>query len=129
MNIEEHSKYLTKHFYTVLGIGIIWSYLDSYGLLFFMLASFPVFFILFQYYFYSFSNELRKERPDLFERYSLSYSILKGDVISVFSLFDNSDFKELQPVELKNRYKLTLKALKLALISFGLILPMAIILI
>ncbi|MFD0990882.1 hypothetical protein ACFQ1R_12305 [Mariniflexile jejuense] len=128
-------KIITIYFYLILIIGIIWTFfgsdeLDNYGPVFFMIFGFPVFAVIYQKQFYSFSNMLKQERPDIFEKNVLNYSVLKGDVISGWSVFNNKkEFKEIEPLKLNRKYKLTMKAFNFCLLSFFLSILISIVLI
>ena len=117
-------KNITLYFYLILIIGIGWTFFgsdewDNYGPVFFMITGFPVFAVIYQIQFYSFSNLLKEKRPDIFEKNALNYSILKGDAISGLSLFYNKDeFKKIESYELNQKYELTMRAFNLCLLSF-----------
>ncbi len=124
----KRSKLITIYFFLVLGIGVILTVfgnekINLYGPVIYMLTGFPVLFGLFYLNFYQFSALLKKTRPDLFEKYILNYSVLKGKVITTFSLFNNLDFKEIDSKELSEKYKLTMKTFRLAILSIVLIIP------
>ncbi len=117
-------KYITFYFYLILTIGIGWTFFgndewDNYGPLFFMISGFPVFAIIYQTQFYKFSNLLKEKSPEIFKKNVLHYSVLKDEVISGLSIFNNRDeFKKIEPFELNQKYKLIMKAFNLCLLSF-----------
>ena len=129
----KRSKLITLYFFLVLGIGAILTFfgnekISMYGPIIYMLTGFPIIFGLFYLNFYQFSAQLKKTRPDLFEKYILHYSVLKGKVITTSSLFNNLDFnfKEIKSKELSEKYKLTMKIFRLAILSIILIIPLVI---
>ncbi len=123
MNI---SKKLTYYFYTILLISILLTLFgnnkyDIYGIIFYMLAGMPFFFLTFYSLNNKFSAELKKKRPNLFEKYKLHYSVRKGQIIGTSDLFNNKDFENLDDSDLLGKYKVTLKSLKYSRYSFLLV--------
>ncbi len=101
------------YFYSILGIGLVWTLFvpkpyKNFAPIFFGLLTFPVFGFLFYKQFYDFSNVLKRTHSDLFQKYILNYgiSINRGEIIDIWSLFNNKDFDVLK-FDCKQRVQLS----------------------
>ena len=121
--ILSKKKHITMYFCIVLITGIVFSLLDNYGPLFFMLASYPIFVFLFYKYLFQFSNHLKIKEPTLFSGFASGYGSHNGKVVSVLSLFNNSHFKNIKSNILREEYKLVLRTFMFLTLSFFLTIP------
>ena len=90
--------------------------IDAYGQDFFILTTFPVFGILYKMSFNQFSDGIEYKRPDLFDKYKMTFGIVRR--INGFEIFNNSDFDKLEDNELIESLKLTKQLFALTFISF-----------
>ena len=67
--------------------------IDAYGQVFFMLTTFPVIGILYKLSFNQFSDGIEYKRPDLFDKYKMTFGVVRR--INGFEIFNNSDFDKL----------------------------------
>ena len=132
MTSNQISKYLTIYFVIVLIISIAFTFLNIngmgvYGPLFYMIFGVVVLFANYQIQFYSFSRLVKQHHPLVFKNNTLGYSVLKNEVISTWSLFNNSiEYNGLSPKEHSDKYKLVIKSLKLTIVAFFLLVLLAI---
>jgi len=95
------------------------------NILLFILSGFSVALLFLVYIIFIiifFSKLLKEKHPDIFEKYKLRYSIQKGKVVSWIDFFTKPDkFETLEPKELREKYKLAIKACKFTFYSFFLI--------
>jgi hypothetical protein len=122
-------KFLKKYFYIVLSISIFiiifgGKSIDIYGEVLFMITTFPVFAILYSKSFNKFSDEIESRRPDLFNKYKMSFGVVKR--LNGFEIFNNPDFEKLDDKELIERLKLTKQLLSLTIKSFIIIIILGI---
>jgi hypothetical protein len=114
-------KFVKIYFYIILTISICIAFfgnniIDAYGQVLFMLTTFPVFGILYQMSFNQFSDGIEYKRPDLFDKYKMTFGIVRR--INGFEIFNNSDFNNLEDKELIESLKLTKQLLGLTIKSF-----------
>lgn len=121
--IKGRIKHITMFFYTVLITSVVFSLVNNYGPVFFMLVSYPVFVFLFYKYLFQFSNHLKNEEPTIFSGYASRYGSHNGKVVTIMSLFNNSHFKNIKLLALKEEYNLVLRAFTLLTLSFFLTIP------
>jgi len=90
--------------------------IDAYGQVFFMLTTFPVIGILYKLSFNRFSDGIEFKRPDLFDKYKMTFGVVRR--INGFEIFNNSDFDKLDDKELIESLKLTKQLFALTIKSF-----------
>lgn len=114
-------KFVKIYFYIMLTISICMSFfgsknIDAYGQVFFMLTTFPVIGILYKLSFNHFSDGIEYKRPDLFDKYKITFGVVRR--INGFEIFNNSDFDKLDDKELLESLKLTKQLFALTIKSF-----------
>ena len=129
MKVKIKFKFIKIYFYTILSISISIiiignKFIDIYGIVLFMLSTFPVFAILYTKSFNEFSDGIESKRPDLFNKYKMTFGVVKR--LNGFEIFNNSDFEKLEDNELVDSLKLTKQLLGLTIKSFITIIILAI---
>jgi len=114
-------KFVKIYFYIVLAISSCIIFFgdknnDASGVLLFMLTTFPVFGILYKKSFNQFSEGIEKKRPVLFNKYKMTFGVVKR--INGLQILNNSDFEKLEDEELIESLKLTKQLFGLTIISF-----------
>ncbi len=114
-------KFVKIYLYIILTISICIAFfgnknIDAYGLVLFMLTTFPVFGILYKVSFNQFSDGIEYKRPDLYAKYKMTFGAVRR--INGFGIFNNSDFDNLDDEELIESLKLTKQLLALTIKSF-----------
>lgn len=120
----------TLYFYVVLVITCIWSFLlpndiSSFGVMFYMLSGFPVFFVLTQIRAFKFSSNLKELNPNLYLKKTSFNHIRNKRYFNLFTLW-SSDYKEIDNVDLRDEYNLVKRTFLLVPVSFFMVIPIAI---
>jgi hypothetical protein len=131
MSVKQKSKNLSRYFYSILSITIIWLFctddsIDNFAPVFYMLSGFPVFFSLFDAATYDFSRIAKEMRPNLFNKYKSKGRDGKYYLYTFYISQDNDFTKLEEGDEIRDFYFYTKKSFRFALISFFTLIPIAI---
>ena len=124
---------IKMYFYTMLIISIIWLFIfpkpiKNFSPIIFGIATFPIFIFNFRDKLEDFSRVLKNRLPDLFQKYVVDYGISadKGEIVDIGLITKNEDFENLKDVELYEMYLLCKQFIRLAFISFFIIILLGI---
>ncbi|WP_289662649.1 hypothetical protein [Flavobacterium panacagri] len=116
-------------FYSILVVSIIWLFVFSkpiknFAPIVFGIPTFPIFIFNFRNKLEDFSRVLKKKYPDLFQKHVVNYGISAdiGEIVDIGVLSKNEDFENLKNKELYEMYILCKQSIKLAFLSFCIIL-------
>lgn len=129
-SFKRKKKNTTLYYYVILAITSIWSFLlpddiSSYGIVFYMVTGFPVFFVLTQIRASKFSYSLEELNPGLYLKQSSFNHLRNRRYLNLFTLW-SSDYKEIETTDLIDEYRFVKRTFSLVLISFFMVIPIAI---